>query len=149
MGIDHAPGRALPLETDARFHPWMDGGWSLERDGDGTNPPRPFTDGALPQMSSSIDRIRRRVPLRPLLFLIAGALFAVNLAVPGTQPPTATGPATYDQVDAWLAHQIADSGIPGGAVVIVRDGQVVHTQAFGTADATGRPVTAETPFVIG
>ena len=100
-------------------------------------------------MSSSIDRIRRRVPLRPLLFLIAGALFAVNLAVPGTQPPTATGPATYDQVDSWLAHQIADAGIPGGAVVIVRDGQVVHTQAFGTADATGRPVTAETPFVIG
>jgi len=100
-------------------------------------------------MSRSIDRFRRRPPLRPLLVLVAGALVAVNLVVPGTQPPTATGPATFDQVDAWLAHQIADAGIPGGAIAVVRDGVVVHTRGFGIADAAGRPVTDDTPFVIG
>ncbi len=100
-------------------------------------------------MPSPLVRIRRRIPVRPLLFLAAAVLFAVNLVVPGGQAPARGGPATYAEIDAWLAHQIADSGIPGGAVVIVRDGRIVHTQAFGSADDAGRPVTAQTPFVIG
>lgn len=41
------------------------------------------------------------------------------------------------------------SRIPGMAVVIVKDHQIVHAQGFGTADEGGRPVTPETPFIIG
>ena len=40
-------------------------------------------------------------------------------------------------------------GIPGAAVAVVRGGQVVHLAGYGTADAEGRTVTPDTPFIIG
>ncbi|MFN8382526.1 MAG: serine hydrolase domain-containing protein [Anaerolineales bacterium] len=40
-------------------------------------------------------------------------------------------------------------GIPGAALVIVQDDQIVHVKGFGVADASGRPVTLQTPFFTG
>ena len=40
-------------------------------------------------------------------------------------------------------------GIPGAALVVVQGDQIVHLKAFGVADASGRPVTLQTPFVTG
>jgi CubicO group peptidase (beta-lactamase class C family) len=40
------------------------------------------------------------------------------------------------------------SGVPGAALVVLRDGQVVYAAGFGTAGG-GRPLTTETPFVLG
>jgi CubicO group peptidase (beta-lactamase class C family) len=39
--------------------------------------------------------------------------------------------------------------IPGVAVGIVHGSQVVHVRGFGIADATGRAVTPQTPFLLG
>jgi CubicO group peptidase (beta-lactamase class C family) len=39
--------------------------------------------------------------------------------------------------------------IPGLALGIVQDGQIVHLQGFGEADSTGRAVTPQTPFNLG
>lgn len=44
---------------------------------------------------------------------------------------------------------MTDSRIPGMAIAIVKDHQIVHAKGYGVADPSGRPVTPETPFIIG
>ena len=39
--------------------------------------------------------------------------------------------------------------IPGLALAIVRGDQIVYLKGYGRADASGRPVTPQTPFLIG
>ena len=40
-------------------------------------------------------------------------------------------------------------GGPGAALVIVEGNQIVQLEAFGVADASGRPVTSQSPFFTG
>lgn len=64
----------------------------------------------------------------------------------------ATGPAApqqnYEAVDAFLQEQLDAMGLPGAAVVVVKDGVQVHSAAFGRADDSGRPMTARTPVLL-
>ena len=90
--------------------------------------------------------LHRIGPIRLAAIAVVGALALVNLA------PSADGPlppANDAAVDAYLDAEIADAGYPGASIAVIRDGQVEHLQAIGTADASDRPVTSETPFVIG
>lgn len=75
----------------------------------------------------------------------------------GTQPPAAVekpaaGPAIPDEVfeavDAFLREQINAMGLPGAAIVVVKDGVQVHSAAFGRADNSGRPMTPQTPVLL-
>jgi CubicO group peptidase (beta-lactamase class C family) len=52
-------------------------------------------------------------------------------------------------IDRYVDDQRQVAHVPGIAVAIVQDGQTVHLKGFGTADATGRAVTPQTPFLIG
>lgn len=72
-------------------------------------------------------------------------------------PPAAAripiaGPAipdqAYDAVDAFLREQMDAMGLPGAAIVVVKDGVQVHSAAFGHADDSGRPMTAQTPVLL-
>lgn len=90
----------------------------------------------------------RRHP-RWLAIAVIVPLVVVNLVVRGEGPATLAGPADEATVDAWLDAQIRDAGIPGAALVVVRDGRIVHERGFGIADDHGRPIEATTPFVIG
>ena len=68
-------------------------------------------------------------------------------------PAVAEGPASLDdsrtqRIDDFLTSERQASGIPGLALVIVANDQIVHTAAFGVADGAGRAVTADTPFVL-
>jgi CubicO group peptidase (beta-lactamase class C family) len=63
---------------------------------------------------------------------------------------TDTGSAVFGAVDACLHPEANDSQIPGlKAVIVSGDQEVVYTQDFGTADASGRLVTPHTPMVLG
>ena len=95
-------------------------------------------------MSRSLPRNARVLALAAAVVVVA-----INAVVPSASTQLATGPADLATVDAWLDAQRRDAGIPGAAIVVVRDGRVVHTAGFGQADASGRRVTAETPFVLG
>ena len=86
---------------------------------------------------------------RKTAILVALALVAAFQLVPRLVGQAQAGPATDGEIDVYLAGQLADAGLPGGAVAIVRDGQFEHAMAFGVADRTGRQVTTDTPFVIG
>jgi len=55
----------------------------------------------------------------------------------------------FRDIDLYLKDQMQQLGIPGMAIGIVHEDQIVHWQGFGEADSTGRPVTPQTPFQIG
>ncbi|WP_258805065.1 serine hydrolase domain-containing protein [Pseudarthrobacter sp. NS4] len=86
-----------------------------------------------------------------LCFLLVGILGSA------TAPPTAAaleaGPAVvpdqaFEAVDAFVQEQLDAIGLPGAAVVVVQDGVQVHSAAFGRADDSGRPMTADTPVLL-
>ena len=55
----------------------------------------------------------------------------------------------FEEVDAYISTRMKELGIPGAALVIIQGDQIVHLKAFGVADASGRPVTPQTPFFTG
>ncbi|MBO1266644.1 serine hydrolase domain-containing protein [Arthrobacter cavernae] len=87
-----------------------------------------------------------------LCFLASGILGGATATAAATADPPATGPAnpeqTYHAVDSFLREQIESLGIPGAAIAVVRDGVQVHSAAFGHADDSGRPMTAQTPVLL-
>jgi CubicO group peptidase (beta-lactamase class C family) len=63
--------------------------------------------------------------------------------------PARQGEVDSAAIDAYVTAQRNNLGIPGMALGIVQDGQIVHLQGFGVADSSGRAVTPQTPFFIG
>jgi CubicO group peptidase (beta-lactamase class C family) len=58
-------------------------------------------------------------------------------------------PADFGAIDAYVTAQMQAMHIPGAAVGIVRGTEIVHLRGFGVADPDGRPMTAQTPVVLG
>src|SRR4030065_1581636 len=58
------------------------------------------------------------------------------------------GETDFAAIDAYVTEQMNNRGIPGMALGIVQDDQIVHLQGFGVADSSGRAVTPHTPFYI-
>lgn len=58
-------------------------------------------------------------------------------------------PSSFEEVDEYINRKMKELDIPGSALVIVQGDQIVHLKAFGVADASGRPVTPQTPFFTG
>jgi D-alanyl-D-alanine carboxypeptidase len=86
---------------------------------------------------------------------IALALLLATPAFAQTAPPAATIADNPDVqaaerlFSAWLEGQIAFRGLPGVAVGVVQDQQLVWSKGFGFADiATKKPMTADTRFRI-
>src|SRR5215472_11755277 len=52
------------------------------------------------------------------------------------------------RIDAFVSSQMQANRIPGLSLGIVQGNQIVHLHGFGPADATGRLVTSQTPFII-
>ena len=87
--------------------------------------------------------------LRKFIFLTFVILTVVS-SVASVQPAFAqVALANFDAVDAYISAKMEELGIPGAALVIVQDDQIVHLKAFGVADGSGRPVTPQTPFFTG
>ena len=87
-----------------------------------------------------------------LCFLVAGILGGATAPAPVISAAPTTGPANpgqaYAELDSFLQGQIDALGIPGAAIAVVRDGVQVHAAAFGRADDSGRPMTAQTPALL-
>ena len=52
-------------------------------------------------------------------------------------------------IDAYVAARMRSARIPGVALAIVQGERIVYLRGYGRADQSGRPVTPETPFIIG
>src|SRR3972149_2397800 len=87
-------------------------------------------------------------------YRILSALICLTLALVLTignvkASPMQQSETDFAAIDAYVTEQMNNLGIPGMALGIVQDGQIVHLQGFGFADSSGRAVTPQTPFYIG
>jgi CubicO group peptidase (beta-lactamase class C family) len=94
----------------------------------------------------------RRHNLIRLLSLVALLLACVPLVPAAATPPAQTGPSEHpdlDRIEAHVTAAMAERGVPGAALAVVHDSEVIRLAGYGRADAAGRPVTPQTPFRIG
>lgn len=71
--------------------------------------------------------------------------------VPGaaTSGRTVDGERTDAEIDRYVAATMHSARIPGLALAIVESDRIVYLKGYGRADPSGRPVTPQTPFMIG
>ena len=104
-------------------------------------------------MKTSLYRSAVRGVLCSLLLLLT-LLFTVLpvAAARGGQSTAGAAPLSGPDVagiDAFVSSEIQANRIPGLSLGIVHGTQIVHLHGFGAADASGRLVTPQTPFLIG
>ena len=82
------------------------------------------------------------------------ALAALGLALAepnGFAASTAPNPNDLDTnaIDRYVAARMSATQMPGLSLAVVKGDDVVYLKGYGRADPSGRPVTPQTPFVIG
>ena len=87
--------------------------------------------------------LRKITLLSTMLFVFISSGFIVS------RPVAQARLTDFEEVDAYISTKMKELGFPGAALVIVEGDQIVHLKAFGVADASGRPVTSQTPFFTG
>lgn len=93
----------------------------------------------------------RKAKIRAILITAAAVFALVNVGsglLRRQEEPTRHG-ASDAQIEEFLVEQVRDAGYPGAAFAIVRDGRVTRAGGIGRADPSGRPIDADTPFMIG
>ncbi len=55
----------------------------------------------------------------------------------------------FTRIEQYLVGALQGLRLPGLAAAIVQGKRVIYLSGFGKADPTGRPVTPQTPFIIG
>ncbi|MFO7678665.1 MAG: serine hydrolase domain-containing protein [Chloroflexota bacterium] len=51
-------------------------------------------------------------------------------------------------IDSFVDERMDSLNIPGAALAIVREGEIVHLAGYGVANEAGDPVTPQTPFLL-
>ena len=74
-------------------------------------------------------------------------ILAIVSSVARVQPAFAqVTTSNFDEIDDYISSKMKELGIPGAALAIVQDDQIVHLQVFGVADGSGRQITPQTTF---
>ncbi len=77
-------------------------------------------------------------------------LWEISLAASGSQAASdRSSEIDFKSIDEYVASKMRAPRIPGLALAIVKDDQIIYLKGYGEADASGRPVTPQTPFLIG
>jgi CubicO group peptidase (beta-lactamase class C family) len=95
---------------------------------------------------NSPQRVRYLNSISPRVVAILTLLLFSCVA---TNAQTALPTNQIEKVDRYVAKRVAEQRIPGAALAIVEQDHITRVKGFGVADPTGRPVTAETPFILG
>lgn len=56
---------------------------------------------------------------------------------------------TEKEIDSYIESQLEPSCIPGTSLGVVAGDKILYLKGFGKADSSGRPVTPQTPFILG
>ena len=85
-----------------------------------------------------------------LRFLVCSLLLTLATSMlSNAQVPQVT-PEKIAQIDAFVETRLATLGLPGAAIALIEDGQIVHARGFGVTQLGGEDVvTADTPFELG
>ena len=73
------------------------------------------------------------------------ALAPASASVQAAEP---LEPDVVEEIQAYVEGELEALGVPGAAVAVVRDDEIVFAQGFGHADDDGREVTPQTPFEL-
>ncbi|UCF20553.1 MAG: serine hydrolase [Gemmatimonadota bacterium] len=89
-----------------------------------------------------------------VLVLVLLAAAGVGVANGAAQAPQRTevqsSAATAEDLDAFISGVVTESGLPGLAIAVVKDGEVILSKGYGYRDLDGQlPVTSSTLFAIG
>jgi len=57
--------------------------------------------------------------------------------------------AMADAIDRYVMEKMRATRVPGIALGIVYGDKLAYLTGYGRADASGRPVTSQTPFALG
>lgn len=86
---------------------------------------------------------------RTIAFIIGLCLVLAGFR-PFPRSARASGDArNIKAIEAYVIDQMRADRIPGLALGIVKDDQIVYVKGYGRADPSGRPVTPQTPFLLG
>ena len=88
-----------------------------------------------------------RLIITALIVSLAAILTALSPINPKETPSQAS--TEFVPIDNYVSARLHDLRIPGAALGIVKDGEVVHLQTFGSASKDEGAVTVTTPFKIG
>ncbi len=96
---------------------------------------------------SYLHRVIKFRAWKPVLIAAGFILFAV---LPGSAVDArqAAQSGYAAEIDSFIHTQMDAYDIPGMAVAVVRDREVEFIRAYGTANASGDPVTPDTPFLL-
>ncbi|MGZ8769314.1 serine hydrolase domain-containing protein, partial [Aeromicrobium sp.] len=94
-------------------------------------------------------RIRIAIVALLVIAVLGGAYLASRPGGPGGTAAIDGGAPDFGDIDAFVEAEMDAQRIPGLALGIVENGEVVHLRGFGDADSSGRAVEPETPFIIG
>src|SRR6266487_934513 len=94
-------------------------------------------------MKTNLSRTIVGAVLACLLALLAlpFTMLSVSAAAHSNEPDIA-------RIDAYISAQMQADHIPGVALGLVHNDQIVHVRGFGSADQGGRAVTPNTPFIL-
>lgn len=81
-------------------------------------------------------------------FCCAAAIFSLPAAAQNSGDG-AISISDFSQMDQYIQSMMQDCRIPGFSVAVVRGEEPLYMKGYGIADETGRPVTPQTPFLIG
>jgi CubicO group peptidase (beta-lactamase class C family) len=84
-----------------------------------------------------------------LKLAVLGLLIMLWPAAAATARPQAAAPTDFTEIDAYVEAEMRATRVPGIALAILQGETIIHMRGFGAADETGRPVTPQTPFVLG
>src|SRR5437016_3396968 len=76
------------------------------------------------------------------------ALLVLSFTVLPVSAAPQTGAPDIASIDAYISAQMQADHIPGVALGLVHNDQVMHLRGFGSADQSGRAVTPQTPFIL-
>lgn len=79
--------------------------------------------------------------------VVAFALSALVLT-PAFAASTLVKGRELDALDAVIAAQMAKHGLPGVALAVIENSEIIYLKGYGV-DSTGRPMTPQTPMLIG
>ena len=81
---------------------------------------------------------------------LIGSIIVLGCMLMGAAKSNATLEiSSTEAIDAYVMVQMDKANIPGLSIGIVKDDQIVYLKGYGKADETNRPVTPQTPFIIG
>jgi CubicO group peptidase (beta-lactamase class C family) len=79
----------------------------------------------------------------------AAAAHGTRLTIPALPVPTFLLPdTTTERIDEFVSQEVKRHGIPGLALALVDDKQIIFMKGYGKADQAGRLVTPATPFIL-